>query len=66
MLIEDLRNQYRTAHSRTFDENSLICSYCKQEYPEDKKEELRADFESHRAMEEPVADPATFSGEDRQ
>ena len=22
--------------------------------------------ESHRAMEEPVADPATFSGEDRQ
>lgn len=51
MLIEDLRNQYRTAHSRTFDENSLICSYCKQEYPEDKKEELRADFESHRAME---------------
>ncbi len=51
MLIEDLRNQYRTAHNRTFDENSLICSYCKQEYPEDKKEELRADFESHRAME---------------
>jgi DNA repair exonuclease SbcCD ATPase subunit len=51
MLIEDLRNQYRTAHSRTLDENSLICSYCKQEYPEDKKEELRADFESHRAME---------------
>lgn len=51
MLIEDLRNQYRTAHSRTFDENSLICSYCKQEYPEDKKEELKADFESHRAME---------------
>lgn len=51
MLIEDLRNQYRTAHSRTFDKNSLICSYCKQEYPEDKKEELRADFESHRAME---------------
>lgn len=51
MLIEDLRNQYRTAHSRIFDENSLICSYCKQEYPEDKKEELRADFESHRAME---------------
>lgn len=50
MLIEDLRNQYRTAHNRTFDENSLICSYCKQEYPEDKKEELRADFESHRAM----------------
>lgn len=51
MLIEDLRSQYRTAHNRTFDENSLICSYCKQEYPEDKKEELRADFESHRAME---------------
>lgn len=51
MLIEDLRNQYRTARSRAFDENSLICSYCKQEYPEDKKEELRADFESHRAME---------------
>lgn len=51
MLIEDLRNQYRTAQSRTFDENSLICSYCKQEYPEDKKEQIKADFESHRAME---------------
>ena len=26
----------------------------------------RRSGESHRAMEEPVADPATFSGEDRQ
>ncbi len=49
--IEDLRKQYTEANERAFDENSLICSYCGQEYPEDKKEEKKAEFESHRQKE---------------
>lgn len=50
-MIEDLRNQYRNEQNRIFDENSLICSYCGQEYPTEKKEKLRAEFESHKSME---------------
>ena len=38
-------------NERKFDETSLICSYCGQEYPEDKKEQLKADFDSHKAEE---------------
>ena len=49
--IGDLRNQYKIAYDRKFDENSLVCSYCGQEYPTDKKERLRAEFESHKAKE---------------
>lgn len=45
------RNDWKTANERVFDENSLICSYCGQEYPIEKKEQLRADFESHKAEE---------------
>ena len=36
---------------RVFDENSLVCSYCGQEYPEDKKEQLRAEFERRKEDE---------------
>lgn len=50
-LIEDARNSYRTAQKRTFDENSLVCAYCGQEYPAEKKEELRVDFEKHKSEE---------------
>lgn len=46
-----LNEQLTAEKERVFDENSLICSYCGQEYPEDKKEQLRADFESHKAEE---------------
>ena len=49
--IGDLRNQYKIAYDRKFDENSLVCSYCGQEYPTDKKEQLKAEFESHKAKE---------------
>lgn len=49
------RNQLLTdvkmAKEREFDENSLVCSYCKQEYPADKKEQLRADFETQKQSE---------------
>ena len=47
--LQDIRDKWKTENERKFDENSLICSYCGQEYPEDKKEQLRADFAKHKA-----------------
>lgn len=47
--LQDIRNKWKTENERKFDENSLICSYCGQEYPEDKKEQLKADFAKHKA-----------------
>lgn len=49
--LQDIRNEWKAENERKFDKNSLICPYCKQEYPEDKKEQLRADFDSHKAEE---------------
>lgn len=49
--LQDIRNEWKAENEHKFDENSLICPYCKQEYPEDKKEQLRADFDSHKAEE---------------
>lgn len=46
-LLEEVKN----VKEREFDENSLICPYCKQEYTTDKKEQLRADFETHKQEE---------------
>lgn len=44
-----VREEWKAEKERVFDENSLVCPYCKQEYPNDKKDELRAEFESHKA-----------------
>lgn len=49
--LQDIRNEWKAENERKFDETSLICSYCGQEYPEDKKKQLRADFDSHKAEE---------------
>lgn len=49
--LQGIRDKWKTENERKFDETSLICSYCGQEYPEDKKEQLRADFDSHKAEE---------------
>nr|DAM79733.1 MAG TPA: chromosome partition protein [Caudoviricetes sp.] len=49
--LQDIRDKWKTENECKFDETSLICPYCKQEYPEDKKEQLRADFDSHKAEE---------------
>lgn len=49
--LQDIRDKWKAENERKFDETSLICSYCGQEYPEDKKEKLRADFDSHKAEE---------------
>lgn len=47
--IENYRDKWTEESNRVFDDSSLVCPYCKQEYPQDKKGELRADFESHKA-----------------
>lgn len=49
--LEDSRTEWKAEKEREFDENSLICPYCKQEYSEDKKEKLRADFKAHKEAE---------------
>lgn len=43
------RKKWTEENNRQFDENSLICLYCGNEYREDKKEQLRADFKKHKA-----------------
>lgn len=37
--------------TRVFDENSTVCVYCGQEYPEDKKEQLRSEFAVRKEAE---------------
>lgn len=49
--LQNIRDKWKAENERKFDETSLICSYCGQEYPEDKKKQLRADFDSHKAEE---------------
>jgi hypothetical protein len=49
--ISNLRGKYKETQRLEFDENSLVCSYCGQEYPKEKQDELRAEFESHKAEE---------------
>lgn len=49
--IEEWREKYTDENEREFDENRLICPYCKQEYQEEKKDELRADFARHKSEE---------------
>lgn len=45
------REEWKAEKEREFDESSLICPYCEQEYPEEKKEKLRADFKTHKEAE---------------
>lgn len=49
--LNKARDEWNTEKEREFDENSLICPYCKQEYHADKKEQLRADFKAHKKAE---------------
>lgn len=42
---------WKAAKARVFDEDSLTCPYCGQEYQVEKKEQLRAEFEAHKAEE---------------
>ena len=49
--ISLLRDKYKEAYSRKFDENSTVCPYCGQEYPEDRKQQLRNEFDIHKKDE---------------
>ena len=48
-LLESVRAEYKNVQALEFDENSLICSYCGQEYPSNKKEQIKAEFEDKKA-----------------
>ena len=48
---QELKKSWDLNKSLKFDENSLICPYCGQEYPEEKKEQLRTEFDTHKAHE---------------
>ena len=43
------RDKWKEENERKFDDSSLICPYCSNEYKEDKKEQLKADFAKHKA-----------------
>lgn len=49
--LEKAREEYKTAQSLEFDENSLVCGYCGQEYPIDKKEQIKAEFHDKKAKD---------------
>lgn len=46
--LNKARDEWNAEKEREFDENGLICPYCKQEYPNEKKDELRLDFQFHK------------------
>lgn len=43
--------KWKQENERVFDDSTLVCSYCGQEYQEEKKEQLKAEFQSHKAEE---------------
>lgn len=43
------RDKWKEENERKFDDSSLICPYCGNEYKEDKKEQLKAEFAKHKA-----------------
>lgn len=51
ILINAIKENWRAANERAFDENSLICSYCGQSFPEEKQEEIKAKFAENGAQE---------------
>lgn len=51
VLINATRENWKAANERVFDENSLICRYCGQEFQEERKDQITADFEKNREEE---------------
>lgn len=49
--LKEIREKWKAENERVFDENSLVCSYCGQEYKQDKKEQIKADFEIKKEIE---------------
>ncbi len=52
---------WKQTKSMAFDEEILVCSYCGQEYPEERKEQIRADFEKNKKAELERITKAGFS-----
>lgn len=46
--LEGIRIEWKEENERKLDEKSLVCPYCKQLYPEEKKEELFTNFEKEK------------------
>lgn len=46
--LQTERDKWKEENERKFDDSSLICPYCGNEYKEDKKEQLKADFAKHK------------------
>lgn len=51
ILINATRENWKAANECVFDENSLVCSYCGQEFQEERKDQIKADFGKHREEE---------------
>lgn len=51
VLINATRESWKAANEREFDENILVCPYCGQEYPEERKDKIKADFGKNREEE---------------
>lgn len=49
--LVSLREKYKTASDVQFDGSSLVCPYCKQEYPTEEKDRIKADFENNKNKE---------------
>lgn len=49
--LEQVRKRYSDASQMKFDEGNLICPMCGQEYPKDKSEEIKRDFETKKTNE---------------
>ena len=49
--LEKARAEYEKSISLEFDENSLICQYCGQDFPADEQERIKANFESNKTKE---------------
>lgn len=49
LKLEGIRKEWIEENAREFDEASLICPYCKQEYPRDKQLELAQNFAAEKA-----------------
>ena len=48
---QQLANLWKQEKARVFDESSTVCPYCGQEYPEDKKEQIRSEFDVRKEAE---------------
>ena len=47
--LNEMRNKYKEVQNLEFDESSLVCPYCGNEYREDKKEEKRTNFKNKKS-----------------